>query len=153
SQTITNVIANALYAGKRVLFVAEKKVALDVVFTRLADAGLGPYCLRIESDNANKKQVYDELAERLLLQMPAPPRREKSLAMFNEVRDELNEFAALLNTPLGDESDSHQSLLWKELQNRLALKAAGVESDRYAVAFLHASSEGRVVQEENLQII
>ena len=47
SQTITNIIANALYTGKRILFVAEKKVALDVVYTRLSDAGLKPYCLRL----------------------------------------------------------------------------------------------------------
>lgn len=31
SQTITNIIANALYKGKRVLFVAEKMAALSVV--------------------------------------------------------------------------------------------------------------------------
>jgi KaiC/GvpD/RAD55 family RecA-like ATPase len=43
SQTITNIIANALYAGKRVLFVAEKKEALDVVHNRLAEAGFKPY--------------------------------------------------------------------------------------------------------------
>ena len=44
SQTITNIIAKALYAGKRILFVAEKKVALDVVYTRLSEACLKPYC-------------------------------------------------------------------------------------------------------------
>ena len=55
SQTITNIIANALYAGQRVLFVAEKKVALDVVHNRLSDAGLKPYCLRLESDRAHKR--------------------------------------------------------------------------------------------------
>ena len=36
SQTITNIIANALYRGKRVLFVSEKKAALEVVQKRLA---------------------------------------------------------------------------------------------------------------------
>jgi len=83
SQTITNIIANALYAGKRILFIAEKKVALDVVYTRLSEAGLKPYCLRIESDKANKRQVYDELAERIDLAEPMRPRRDGVQDVFN----------------------------------------------------------------------
>ena len=35
SQTITNIIANALYNGKKVLFVTEKMAALQVVQQRL----------------------------------------------------------------------------------------------------------------------
>ena len=42
SQTITNIIADALYRGKRVLFVAAKKAALDVVHSRLEQIGLAP---------------------------------------------------------------------------------------------------------------
>jgi RecA/RadA recombinase len=41
SQTITNLIAQALANGKRVLFVAEKRAALEVVQRRLAEVGLG----------------------------------------------------------------------------------------------------------------
>ncbi len=39
SQTITNLIANAISQGKRVLFIAEKMAALDVVYSRLKEAG------------------------------------------------------------------------------------------------------------------
>jgi len=39
SQTITNIIANALDRGKRVLFVAEKQAALHVVKKRLTSFG------------------------------------------------------------------------------------------------------------------
>ncbi len=41
SQTITNIIANALAKGKKVLFLAEKMAALNVVHERLNKAGLG----------------------------------------------------------------------------------------------------------------
>ena len=51
SQTITNLIANALYQGKRVLFVAEKMAALSVVQKRLADIGLDPFCLELHPIN------------------------------------------------------------------------------------------------------
>ena len=47
SQTITNMIANALDAGKRVLFVAEKQAALSVVKKRLTEIGLGDFCMEL----------------------------------------------------------------------------------------------------------
>ena len=36
SQTITNIIAELLATGKKILFVSEKKAALNVVHNRLA---------------------------------------------------------------------------------------------------------------------
>lgn len=49
SQTITNLIASTLAAGKTVLFAAQKLPALDVVSSRIADASLGDFCLRFYS--------------------------------------------------------------------------------------------------------
>lgn len=63
SQTITNLIAAAMHAGKSVLFVSEKMAALDVVFRRLQEAGLGDYCLELHSNKSNKKQVVDSLGK------------------------------------------------------------------------------------------
>lgn len=63
SQTITNIIANALYRGKRVLFVAEKMAALEVVEKRLASIGLGPYCLELHSNKARKTAVLEQLKQ------------------------------------------------------------------------------------------
>ena len=61
SQTITNLIANALYQGKRVLFVAEKMAALSVVQTRLAKIGLAPFCLEMHSNKITKRHVLEQL--------------------------------------------------------------------------------------------
>jgi len=126
SQTITNIIANALCSGQRVLFVAEKKVALDVVFTRLADAGLRPYCLRIASDKTNKREVYDELAQRLLLPKPESPRRDAVVEDFQQLRSQLNSFSELLNTRHGPEEESPQELFWRELLLRQELQGTNV---------------------------
>lgn len=49
SQTITNLIAASIGNGKRVLFVAQKLPALDVVARRIRDAGLGEFCLQFYS--------------------------------------------------------------------------------------------------------
>jgi DNA segregation ATPase FtsK/SpoIIIE-like protein len=61
SQTITNIIANALYRGKRVLFVAEKMAALSVVYSRLQSIGLDPFCLELHSNKARKAEVLSQL--------------------------------------------------------------------------------------------
>ena len=61
SQTITNIIANALYKGKRVLFVAEKMAALSVVQKRLADIGLNPFCLELHSNKTKKSTTLEHL--------------------------------------------------------------------------------------------
>ncbi|MGB0332366.1 MAG: DUF4011 domain-containing protein, partial [Planctomycetota bacterium] len=57
SQTITNLIAHVIAKGQRVLFVSEKMAALDVVHRRLRGLGLGPGCLELHSNKANKKGV------------------------------------------------------------------------------------------------
>ncbi len=67
SQTITNVIANALYEGKRVLFVAEKQAALSVVKKRLDSIGIGDFCLELHSNKTNKAEVLQRLTSTLAL--------------------------------------------------------------------------------------
>ena len=61
SQTITNLIANALYHEKRVLFVAQKKAALDVVHARLQQIGLAPFCLELHSNKMEKHSFLQQL--------------------------------------------------------------------------------------------
>lgn len=65
SQTITNIIANALYQGKRVLFVAEKMAALSVVQSRLQKIGLAPFCLEMHSNKATKQHFLKQMDETL----------------------------------------------------------------------------------------
>ncbi|MCL2160895.1 MAG: DUF4011 domain-containing protein [Betaproteobacteria bacterium] len=61
SQTIANIIAQCLAEKKTVLFVAEKTAALDVVYRRLKQIGLGDFCLELHSSKANKAEVLGQL--------------------------------------------------------------------------------------------
>lgn len=61
SQTIANLIAQCLAERKTVLFVAEKIAALDVVYRRLRDVGLGEFCLELHSSKARKIDVLEQL--------------------------------------------------------------------------------------------
>ena len=65
SQTIANLIAHNLALGRRVLFVSEKKAALDVVHRRLAAIGLKPFCLELHSNKAGKGEVLEQFREAL----------------------------------------------------------------------------------------
>ncbi len=67
SQTITNIIAEALGDGKKVLFVSEKSAALQVVLKRLTDARLDDFCLSLHNYKANKKEIIDNIGANLSL--------------------------------------------------------------------------------------
>lgn len=61
SETIANIISHNLAIGRKVLFVAEKMAALQVVFRRMEKVGLSHLCLELHSNKANKKSVLDQL--------------------------------------------------------------------------------------------
>jgi predicted DNA-binding WGR domain protein len=70
SQTITNLIADYVARGKRVLFVCEKRAAIDVVFHRLRQQGLDELCCLIHDSQTDKKgfvlnlkQTYEKWLE------------------------------------------------------------------------------------------
>ncbi len=100
SQTITNLIANALYQGKRVLFVAEKMAALSVVQSRLAKIGLDPFCLELHSNKSTKRHVLQQLEKALNVVHIVPPAEFKSQAdkIFQE-RKALIAYITALHSP------------------------------------------------------
>lgn len=61
SQTIANMIVHNILKGKKVLFVAEKMAALDVVYRRLEERGLGDFCLEVHSHKASKLEILQQL--------------------------------------------------------------------------------------------
>ena len=63
SQTITNLIADHVARGKRVLFVCEKRAALDVVHHRLVQVGLGALACLIHDAQDDKKAFLKDLRE------------------------------------------------------------------------------------------
>ncbi|WP_406693837.1 DUF3320 domain-containing protein [Singulisphaera sp. Ch08] len=100
SQTITNLIAEAAGKGKRVLFVAEKLAALEVVKRRLDAAGLGGACLELHSHKTKKKGVLDELRRTLELPRPRLGPIDDDLRLLGEVRDRLNAYSDAVNLPI-----------------------------------------------------
>lgn len=83
SQTITAIIANALARGKRVLFVAEKMAALEVVEERLSQMGLGPFCLEIHSTKATRHHVLEQI--QAVSELAGPQKSERYQIKADEV--------------------------------------------------------------------
>jgi len=99
SQTITNIIAEALAAGKKVLFVSEKMAALQVVYRRLQEANLGDFCLPLHSHKANKKEVLRQIGANLKLEKQrVRDTALQSLEELSAIREELNRYARELHT-------------------------------------------------------
>jgi very-short-patch-repair endonuclease/DNA polymerase III delta prime subunit len=111
SQTITNVIAELLAAGKSVLFVSEKMAALEVVKSRLDRSKLGNFCIELHSRKANKKEVLKELERAITSPAPAAPELDEKFDDLEALKSELNEYAQALREPFGKFGRSPYDLL------------------------------------------
>lgn len=99
SQTITNIIAEALADGKKVLFVSEKMAALQVVYHRLQEAHLGEFCLPLHSYKANKKEILEQIGANLRLnQTCVKDEAINALEELQSIRQELNQYVEELHT-------------------------------------------------------
>ena len=107
SQTITNIIAECLADGKKVLFVSEKMAALEVVHRRLTNAGLDDFCLTLHNHKANKKEILEQLGKVFSLAKKKATLSDEvyqKLDLLQEDRKKLNEYANEIYTvvqPLG----------------------------------------------------
>jgi len=100
SQTITNLITHCIAQGKRVLFVAEKAAALEVVQRRLAQVGLGPYVLELHSHKSGKQQVLDQFRAALEAAPATPPATwDADTRKLAAERAHLNRYVAALHQP------------------------------------------------------
>ncbi len=98
SQTITNMIAELLHAGKSVLFVSEKAAALDVVANRLKRVGLEDFVLELHSHKATRKEVAQELGRALTSRPRARSRfGTQEVSDLQRTRQSLNDYAVALN--------------------------------------------------------
>ncbi|MGT2832254.1 DUF4011 domain-containing protein [Streptococcus halotolerans] len=67
SQTITNIIAQSLGLGKKVLFVSEKQAALNVVYNKLKSHGLAPFILTLHNAKKSKTTMNKQLGDSVFL--------------------------------------------------------------------------------------
>ena len=110
SQTIVNLIAEAMASNKRVLFVAEKRAALEVVKQRLDKINLGSACLELHSNKVKKKEVIGELKRTASLQANGGARNSVDKAILEEAQKQLNEYCLAVNAPAGGSEETVRDL-------------------------------------------
>jgi len=97
SQTIANLIADALGHGKSVLFVSEKMAALEVVHRRLTEARLGEFCLELHSTKAQKGKVLEDLRHTLNTHAVPVPGAVTVDGSLLPAREQLNRYARVVH--------------------------------------------------------
>jgi len=114
SQTITNVIGDHLARGERVLFVCEKRTALDVVNNRLTALGLGSLCAVVHDPQRDQRELYMSIREQLetLGELKTHPMAEQRVGKIDvelaAIHAELTEiYHALSTAPAGEEMSLH----------------------------------------------
>jgi very-short-patch-repair endonuclease len=146
SQTITNIIAAAVARGKKVLFVAEKMAALDVVHRRLQQVGLGPLTLELHSNKVNKRTVLEELKRTRDGQYRGRQSDTTIVEQLDETREALNGFAGKLHRLLEPCGLSPQAIL-----GRLAAAHASGTSAAYQLR--NAETWTRATHNKNRELV
>jgi hypothetical protein len=135
SQTITNLLADAVARGKRVLFVCEKRAAIDVVFHRLQMQGLAPLTCLIHDSQADKKAFIKDLKDTYEGWIARSPARElddarrTAAAGFGGLLGRANRFRLAMQTVPGGADAPIVSLIARALELQ-DLAASGVPDGR-----------------------
>ena len=125
SQTITNVIGDHLARGERVLFVCDKRTALDVVMNRLEGMGLGSLCGIVHDPQRDQRELYKSIREQLdgLTDLKSDASADGKLAKIDaelqRLHTEMTEYhSALMRRPDKDSMSFHELMgRWLELPN------------------------------------
>lgn len=142
SQTITNLIAACIAQGKKVLFVAEKLAALEVVKNRLALAGLDPFVLELHSNKANKKKVLEEIAARIDHKPTISSELPRLQQQLEAHRNELKAYTDLVNSVAHNSFGLtlHQ-IMWRAEKHRSGLTKAEAQLSQITVSDASQISE------------
>lgn len=110
SQTIANMISQLLATGKTVLFVSEKTAALEVVYRRLHQVGLGEHCLELHSAKAKKSDVIAQLGKAWGSVEISGLNWEKEAERLAQVRSDLNKYVERLHHRYPNGLTPHQAM-------------------------------------------
>lgn len=98
SQTIANLIATLLARHKKVLFVAEKRAAIDAVLKRLEQRGLDDLVLDLHGGTGSRRKLAQGLARTLDGNRTIPrPNHETSQQLVENRRERLNDYAQAIH--------------------------------------------------------
>ena len=136
SQTISNLIADYVARGKKVLFVCEKRAAIDVVYYRLKQQGLDQLCCLIHDSQTDKKgfilnlkATFEQFTKKALSLKEAENERTAIIGKINAELDAIRLFHSSMQQKLDD-----AGIMIRELLEVLLQTKEFIESKDMAVA-------------------
>ncbi len=154
SQTITNLIADFVARGKKVLFVCEKRAALDVVFHRLQQQGLAELCSYIHDSQGDKRAFIKDL--KACYEAALKPDTDlhsitvKRDALLHNLRRQLQLLQEFHDTHAG-ETDSAgvpvRTLIERLLSLKPLIPATDAETEEVVPGYLQWLQYGNVVEQ------
>jgi predicted DNA-binding WGR domain protein len=151
SQTITNLIADYVARGKRVLFVCEKRAAIDVVFHRLRQQGLDELCCLIHDSQTDKKafiqnlkQTYERFLSQADLDPEADSLRTKTLKAMEQDLTALRRFSEVMRHAHARTGIGVRALLHRLVELRSTVSPSVKERVADLSTVAAAKADGRV---------
>ena len=139
SQTIANVVGDHLARGQRVLFVCDKRTALDVVKYRLDGMGLGELCGVIHDPAHDRRALYLALRDRLE-NLPEQAVISDPAAALQHVNQRLTQLHAELREAFARlQSRDEEAASFHDLTGRWLALRADIDNELPAIEGLDAS--------------
>ncbi len=123
SQTITNLIAQALARGKRVLFLSEKNTALEVVRTRLEKRGLGDFLLPLHDTKLGTHSLHSAVNSRLAFRGQDRGNFRPAVTQVAGLAGHLSTWAAIMRRRLAFPDKTVGEVLWTASRLRTEVEA------------------------------
>ena len=152
SQTITNLVADFLARGKSVLFVCEKRAALDVVYHRLKQNGLDECCSYIHDSQADKKEfirnlkaTYEDFSRNRIDLKSLDSRREILLQKLRQQLETLQAFHQASKTIPGEVGTTVRQLIDRVIELKPHLTALTPADAEKVPAYGHWKEFGAAI--------
>ena len=116
SQTIVNTIAAAIADGKKVLFIAEKMVALDIVKSRLEAVGLGEFILPLQAGRSTRERVIASVRDRLEMTATQSAKHyDRKVEVFKQIRSDLAAYIDVISIHFGQTGFTIHDIIGKSI--------------------------------------
>jgi superfamily I DNA and/or RNA helicase/predicted DNA-binding WGR domain protein len=154
SQTITNLIADFVARGKSILFVCEKRAALDVVFHRLKQQGLDELCCYIHDSQGDKrtfirnlKSTYEDFTRTRMDLKAIEAQRKEILQKMQEQVNVLKQFHTTSTTVFEQAGLETRKLIERLIDIRQSLVSLPVKDEELLPHYREWLQSGEVVKE------
>mgnify|MGYP003640998608 CR=1 FL=1 len=152
SQTIVNTIAAALNQNKKVLFVAEKNAALNVVKNRLEAIGLGEFCLPILAGNQTRKDVYSRIKDRVdIKKVSIPVGAKENLNKIQSAKEKIDRYNKFLTSESILDGKNNFEIISKYISQTSVLKS--LDANMLSLSDLIPTVRNQETIEETVELL